>query len=102
MDLQNNYYPNFKLWSIGALVWAMNLTKTQTTKINAIQTLAQHMITRCKTSTPKALLNVLLKMLPLQNKLESIALKRVITLKTEGHWNTNSFKTEKYQTNEEK
>ena len=28
--------------SNGAVVWTMNLTKTQTTKINAIQTLAQH------------------------------------------------------------
>ena len=89
--------------SYGAVVWAMNLTKTQTTKINAIQALAQHMITRCKTSTQKYyLLNVLLNMLPLENKLESIAFNRAITLKTEGHWNTNSFKTEKYLTTEEK
>ena len=55
--------------SYGAVIWAMNLTKTQITKINSIQTLAQH-ITRCKTSTPKALLNVLLNMMPLENKLE--------------------------------
>ena len=60
------------------------------------------MITRCKTSTPKVLLDVLLNMLPLENKLESIALKRAITLKTDGHWNIYSTKTEKYQTNEEK
>ena len=38
----------------------------------------------------------------MENKLESISLKRAITLKTEGNWNTNSFKTEKYQTTEEK
>ena len=88
--------------SYGAVIWAMNLTKTQTMKINAIQTLAQHMITRCKTSTPKVLLSILLNMLPLENKLESIALKRALTLKTEGHWNTNSFKKEKYQTTQEK
>ena len=69
---------------------AMNLTKSQIRKMN---TLAQHMITRCKISTPKVLLNLLLNMLPLENKLESIALKRAITLKTEGHWNTKRTKT---------
>ena len=80
--------------SYGAIVWAINLTKSQITKINTIQTLAQHMITRCKTSTPKVLLNVILNTMPLENKLESIALKRAITLKTEGHWNVNNTKTE--------
>ena len=87
--------------SYGAVIWAMNLTKTQITKINSIQTLAQH-ITRCKTSTPKALLNVLLNMMPLENKLESLALKRAIALKTEGHWNKHNIKNKKYQTIEEK
>ena len=72
----------------------MNLTQSQTAKINTIQTLAQQMITRCKTIvTPKLLLKVLLNTMPLENKLESIALKRAIALKTEGHSNTNSTKT---------
>ena len=88
--------------SYGAVIWAMNLTKSQIRKINTIQTLAQHMITRCKTSTPKVLLNTLLNMLPMENKVESIALKRAITLKTERHWNIHSTKTDKYQTTEEK
>ena len=38
----------------------------------------------------------------MENKVESIALKRAITLKTEGHWNIHSTKTDKYQTNKEK
>ena len=88
--------------SYGAVIWAMNLTKSQIRKINTIQTLAQHMITRCKTSTPKVLLNILLNMLPMENKVESIALKRAITLKTERHWNIHSTKTDKYQTTKEK
>ena len=84
----------------------MELNISQTTKITAIQTLAQHMITRCKTSTPKVLLDLLLNMQrlqPLENKLQSIALKRALTLKTlEGHWNTQDIKSKKYQTTQEK
>ena len=37
-----------------------------------------------------------LKNKPLENKLESIAPKRALTLKPEGHWNTKSTKSEKY------
>ena len=75
----------------GAVVWAMNLTKSQIRKMTTLQTLAQHMFTRCKISTQKVLLNLLLNMLPLENKLESITFKRAITLKTEGHWNTKKY-----------
>ena len=60
------------------------------------------MITRCKTSTPKVLLDLLLNMIPLENKIEASALKRALTLKTEGHWNTQCTKTENYQTTQEK
>ena len=85
--------------SYGAVVCAMNLTKTQTTKINAIQTLAQHMITRCKTSFPKLLLNVLLNMLPLENKLELIALKGAISLKNRRTLEHKQFQNRKIPNN---
>ena len=48
-----------------AVVWAMKLTTSQIAKMNTIKTLAQQMITRCKTITPKVLLNVLLNTMPL-------------------------------------
>ena len=51
------------------------------------------MITKCKTNTQKVLLDLMLKMQPLENKLESTALKRALTLKTGGHWNTQSIKS---------
>ena len=38
----------------------------------------------------------------LKNKLESIAPKMALTFKTKGHWNTQSIKSEKYQTTQEK
>ena len=87
--------------SYGSIVWAMNLTKSQIAKITPIQTMAQHMITRCKTSTPKVLLNLLLNMAPIELKLEETALKRALTLKTERHWNMNNYKNEKIQSTQE-
>ena len=45
-----------------SVVWAINLNKHQSAKISTIQTLAQHMITICKTSTPKVLHNLILNM----------------------------------------
>ena len=59
--------------------------------MTTLQTLAQHLFTRCKISTTKVLLNLLLNMLPLGNKLESKGLKRAITLETEGHWHTKKY-----------
>ena len=41
-------------------------------------------------------------MQPLENKLESKALKRALTLKIKGHWNTQGIKSDKYQTTQEK
>ena len=41
-------------------------------------------------------------MQPLENKLESLALQRAITLKTEGHWNPQNTKKEECQTTKEK
>ena len=64
----------------------MNSTKSQIAKKNA-----QNRITRFKIITPKVVLDVMLNMQPLGNK--SIALKRALTLKTEGHWNTQSIKS---------
>ena len=47
------------------------------------------MITRSvkQVGKPKVPLNVILYMPSLENKLESIALKRAIALKAEDHWN---------------
>ena len=87
--------------SYGSIVWATNLTKTQIARITHIHTLAQHMITRCKTSTPKVLLDLLLNMKPLELKLEELAMKRALTLKTEGHWNNHAFKNDNMQTTQE-
>ena len=39
-----------------SVVWAINMSKSQSTKIAIVQTLAQHMITRGITSTPKVLI----------------------------------------------
>ena len=41
-------------------------------------------------------LDLLLNMQPIENKLESMALKRALSLETEGHWITQSTKSEKY------
>ena len=78
------------------------MNKSQSSKIATIQTLAQHMITRCKTSTPKVLLDLLLNMEDLSLKTESTALKRALALKAEGHWNLQKQRTEKYQSTQEK
>ena len=65
-------------------------------------TLDQHkMITRCKTRTPKVDLQP--NMQHNENKLESLALKRALTLnlKAKGHWNTK-HKIRKIATNSRK
>ena len=85
-----------------SVVWAINMNKYQSSKIATIQTLAQHMITRCKTSTPKVLLDLLLNIEDLSLKIESTALKRALALKAEGHWNLQKQRAEKYQSTEEK
>ena len=74
------------------------MTKYQSMKISTVQTLAQHMITRCKTSTPKVLLDLLLNMEDLPLKIESTALKRALSLKAENHWNLHKQESIKYQT----
>ena len=48
------------------------------------------------------LLDLLLNMQPIENKLKSMALKRALSLETEGHWITQSTKSEKYQNNTRK
>ena len=86
----------------------MDLTKFQTAKIATKQTLDQHkMITRCETRTPNVDLRP--NMQHNENKLESLALKRSLTLnlKNEGHWNTKhrdtgTQSTEKSQPTQEK
>ena len=85
-----------------SVVWAINMSKTQSTKITTIQTLAQHMITRCKTSTPKVLLDLLLNMEDLPLKIEQTAIKRALALKAENHWNLKKQQSIKYQTTQEK
>ena len=60
------------------------------------------MITRCKTSTPKVLLDLLLNMESLPLKLEYQALKRALALKAENHWNIQKLKSPKYETNQER
>ena len=78
------------------------MSKTQSIKIATIQTLAQHMITRCKTSTPKVLLDLLLNMEDLPLKIELTAIKRALALKAESHWNLKKQKSIKYQSTQEK
>ncbi len=76
----------------------MNLTQAQKKKLETVQKTAQNMITRCKTSTPKVLLDLLLNMPYLPLKLEEIALKRAISLKAEGHWNYRKINNDKLKT----
>ena len=84
-----------------SVVWAINMNNSQYSKISTLQTLAQHMITRCKTSTPKVLLDLLLNMEDLPLKIECNALKRALALKAENHWNFQKNKSENYQTSQE-
>ena len=60
------------------------------------------MITRCKTSTPKVLLDLLLNMEDLPLKIEHTAIKRALALKAENHWNLKKQQSIKYQTTQEK
>ncbi len=62
------------------------MNETQIRKLESIQTLCQHLITRCKSSTPKIVLNLLLNTGTIKSQIETTALKRALTLKTEGHW----------------
>ena len=78
------------------------MSKSQSTKITTIQTLAQHMITRCKSSTRKVLLDLLLNMEDLPLKIEQTAIKRALALKAENHWNSKKQQSIKYQTTQEK
>ena len=73
----------------GSVVWALNLSKLQESKILTLQTTAQHMITitHCNTSTSKVLLDLLLNMESLPLKIEYKAPKRALALKAENHCN---------------
>jgi ribonuclease HI len=88
--------------SYGCVVWGFNLTKSQEAKLATIQTLAQRLVTRCKDSTPKVLLDILLNNTHLPLKIKEMALKRSITLKEEGHWNDNKTRNPAYSTNQDK
>ena len=70
-----------------SVVWAINMIKSQSTKIAIVQTLAQHVITRGITSTLKVFLDLLLNMGEISLNVESIAIKRALALKAENYWN---------------
>ena len=85
-----------------SVAWATSLTEQQIQKLTAIQTLAGRLITRCKSSTPKVLLDALLNLTPIRIKLMETALIRALSLKAEGHWDYTPNAGIKYQTNQEK
>ena len=63
------------------------MIKSQSTKIAIVQTLAQHMITRRITSTPKFFQDLLLNMGGIPLKVEYTGIKRALALKAQNYWN---------------
>ena len=84
------------------IAWASNLTETQTSKLNTIQSLAARLVTRCNSKTPTVLINALLNLPPIGAKITETALSRAITCKAEKHWSYTPNAGISYLTNQEK
>ena len=84
------------------VAWATNLSKTQVSKLNTIQSLAARLTTRCNSRTPSILLHAILNISPIEAKITETALSRAITCKAEGHWSVTPNAGIAYLTNQEK
>ena len=87
----------------GCLIWGPKLTQTQIKKLETVQTLANHLITRCLVSTPKMLLNTILHQPSIQISIRDKILKTALKMKKTNTWpdKMNPEPNNKYLTSQE-